>query len=475
MRKIKGLLKERDDSVVKAASFYVVCQIITRGMAFITTPIFARLMSHSQYGMVNQFLACEAILYPILTLNFRDIINKSKYDYKEDNDSFLLSILLFSQCFTIFAFVISEIFSTQIIGFLKLERKYLRMIYIYIIFYQAFDYQQIQSNIFRKYKRFVLYSIINSILSLSLSVILVSTLSDKAFGRILGIVIPTIIIYLFVQYSVIRRGKRVSLGYIRYALTRSMPLLPAALSATLLSSSDRIMITYYFSSNETAMYAIAYTISSIAGVAFAALNQAWGPWMLDMLSNEKYDQLRKYSWCFTKLYISIIIVIILLAPEILLALGGKSYLEATAAMPPVIIAMACQFFYAFYFNIEYFYGETVTISLGTVLAGVVNVLLNLYYVPRYGYIAASYTTMVGYFILLIYNYCLSTYKLNKSSVLYNNRFFMSIVFIICIQILASRIYHLSLVRYIILAIYLSLMMMIFVKKKDIIIGFIKRN
>nr|MCR4938995.1 oligosaccharide flippase family protein [Treponemataceae bacterium] len=397
----KRFLNNEENSAAKAAVYYLLCQFLVNGIAFITTPIFARLLTKTEYGTVTNFMAWEALLLPILTLNLRNSINKSKYDFDKDNDSFLSSILLLSHVLILFVYVLCEVFQEKVQGLLSLDMRCIRLLFAYMFFYVAFDFQQIQFNIYRKYKLFVFYSVIQSFGSICLSVVLVNILPEKLIGRLLGFVIPAIIIDSFIILSIWKRGKCFNWKYIRYALGISVPLIPHALSGTILSSSDRIIITHSCGAEAAAMYAIAYTVSSIASVIWMALNQAWGPWLFDNLRDKNYSKIKDVSKRFALLYSFIIVGIMLFAPEVLYVLGGKEYLHALSAMPPVILAMVCQFFYAFYFNVEYFYGETAVISIGTLLAAVTNIILNLIFVPVYGYVAAAYTTLVGYFILLL--------------------------------------------------------------------------
>ena len=50
-------------------------------------------------------------------------------------------------------------------------------------------------------------------------------------------------------------------------------------------------------------------------------------------------------------------------------------------MPPVIVACAFQFVYGMYVNIEIFIKKTFQISVGTVAAAIVNIVLNYFLFP----------------------------------------------------------------------------------------------
>ena len=159
----------------------------------------------------------------------------------------------------------------------------------------------------------------------------------------------------------------------------------------------------------------------------------------------------------------------LISPEIVYAMGGKSYMDSIDVMPPVIMAMIFQFFYAFYFNTEYFYGETLIISFGTVIAALVNVGLNYIFIAKYGYIAAAYTTMIGYFIMLLYHYLIVKYKLKKSFIFDTCFFAKTMGTLILVQISLRFIYNNILIRYGLVSLYILIIIYAGLKNKERII------
>jgi O-antigen/teichoic acid export membrane protein len=312
------------------------------------------------------------------------------------------------------------------------------------------------------------------VFSLALSVVLVFFMNNKFEGRILGVTIPAILVDFIIYINILIKGRKVIPSYAKYAISMAVPLIPSALSSTILSTSDRIMITNFCGTEQTALYSVAYSVSSIAGILWSALNQAWGPWFYDRLNEKKYSEIEIFSNRFAMIYAGLVIGIMLISPEIVYIMGGKSYYDTIDVMPPVVLAMVFQFFYAFYFNAEYFYGETYIISIGTAIAAVVNIGLNFLLIPHFGYKAAAYTTMIGYMVMLIYHYLIVKYKLGKSFI-YNNRFFvMLIVGMIILQVFIAILYHMIFIRYSIIILYFAIIGAIIWKNKNTLIILLNR-
>ncbi len=462
---LRSRLKEDDNSAVKAALYYVLCQILVKGMNLITTPIFSRMLTKGEYGEVSNFVSWEGLIFPIVTLNLRASINKSKYDYSDDNENFLSSIVITGLTLIAVSAIVIELNTATFERIFSMSMKYVRMLLVYLAFMTLFDFQQIQYSIYRKYKIYVVYSLTSVFLNLLVSILLVLILPDKLLGRLVGIVVPCVLIGVVISINIFRRGSHPKIIYVKKALAMSIPLLLSALSANILNSSDRIMIKKMTGSEDTAMYSIAYSVAGLATIVFTAINQAWGPWMFDRMKSDEYDTIKQRAKQFSGIYAILILGIMLISPEIILLMGGEQYYEARYVMPPVVMAMVCQYFYAFYFDTEYFYGETYIISLGTFLAAISNIGLNLIFIPMYGYIAAAYTTLAGYVIMMTYHYCIVRFKLHKGFIFPSKWFAFLLGMLSLAQLLTVLLYDLFVFRYILIGGYVAVILWLGIKKK----------
>ena len=58
---------------VKASLWFTICSILQKGISFITVPIFTRMLSTEEYGIISLFGAWQSILAIFATLNLSDI------------------------------------------------------------------------------------------------------------------------------------------------------------------------------------------------------------------------------------------------------------------------------------------------------------------------------------------------------------------------------------------------------------------
>jgi len=109
----------------------------------------------------------------------------------------------------------------------------------------------------------------------------------------------------------------------------------------------------------------------------------------------------------------IMLSILMVGPEVLKILAPIEYWEGIKLIPPIIFASFLIFLYSISVDLEYYYKSTRIIALNTLIAAVVNIVLNFIFIPKYGMFAAAYTTVIAYFIMFVIHY-ISARKLDDS-------------------------------------------------------------
>ena len=78
----------------KASIWFVLCSVVQKGLAFLTTPIFTRIMSAEEYGVVSVYNSWISILTVVLTLQLATgVYNKAMIRYEHQRNEYTSSIL----------------------------------------------------------------------------------------------------------------------------------------------------------------------------------------------------------------------------------------------------------------------------------------------------------------------------------------------------------------------------------------------
>ena len=458
--------------VAKAGIWYTICNFLFRGLAFITTPIFARLMSKAELGSFSNFSSWAVILSVITSFDLAQSIIRSKLEHEDDMDSYVWSILSFSTIWTLLLYGIVLLSPETFAGIMKIDVKYIHIMFLYLLAAPPYQMLITKHRAFYKYKMFVLLTGIMAVSGTLMSLGMVLLMQDKLAGRIIGFYTPQIIIGFIIFLVIAFRGKKIKTEYWKYACIICIPLVPHVLSLNLLSTSDTLIITRLCGAEYTAIYSIAYSAYHIITILFDSMNKAWAPWLLESLHHEKYSEIKRVSKIYISIFEVIIVGILILIPEIILILGGKQYSGAIYCLPPLATSCVFQLVYTMYVNIEFYKKKTIGVSIATMIATAVNIILNLIFIPmnpEYSYVIAAYTTLAGYIILFICHYFIVK-KMDMAHV-FDIKFILGIFALtLLISGVMNLVYRTGFVRYGIFAVYAIVVITIGLKFKDRILG-----
>ncbi len=439
-----------NSKALKSGAWFIVANLTVRALSLITTPIFSRLLTKAEYGEFNNYSSWFHIAVIIVTMRMESSLISAKFDYKGRLDQYNLSLLTLTGLSTAIWLLVVNLFPGFFTQKLELKLIYINLLLAYCFFHAVVNIFQINERYAYRYKRSVFVSLFLAITSTLVSILLVTHMEDRLSGRIYGSILMSAIIGGVLIFYFIRKGKRIDFSVWPYVLKISIPYVPHLLSLQILNQVDRIMIRKMRGPEDTAMYSIAYTCGHVVTLLMSSMNSAFSPWLGDKLKEGAHKEIRRVSLYYILLFACSAVFLMLLTPEVLLIMGGKKYLDARYVMPPVAMGCVCQFLYTLHVNIEQYKKKTVGMAFASVGAAALNYVLNLIFIPKFGYIAAAYTTLVGYLFLLIIHMLLVR-RLGYADV-YDTRFI--ILLIGAVSVITAGInylYGVPMLRYIVVA------------------------
>lgn len=459
--------------VIKSGIWFTASNFFMKAIGFITTPIFTRLMSKEEYGDFSTFQTWMMIMLYITSLNLEGSLIRACHDFKDDINRYLLSMVSLSMLSTIIWWGMANIFCNQFCDILGVNQLYLNCMFAYLLFSPAINLFQNAERYKYNYKWTVVTSFSVSVGASLLSVVLVIIMQDQFLGRVIGYITPTVIIGLLIAFYYVNKGKKINFKYWKYALQISLPYIPHLLSMYLLSNMDRIMIKEICGSEYVALYSLAYTCGMLITIFVTSINNAYSPWLADMLNASRYEVIKEISVPYVSVFSFLAIGAVLVTPEILYILGGESYMEAKYVMPPVAAGCLIQFVYCMYVNIEQYEKKTVGMAFASIVAAALNYVLNYVFILRYGYVAAAYTTYASYLFLLV-AHMFFVRKIGMIHI-YDNRKILIVSICSSIVIFFSNVLlEVNFIRYLFIALYIGTAICLIEKNKDVICKFVKK-
>ena len=137
---IGKLQKDNNASTAKIAFWYAFSNVFAQGMAAISTPIFTRLLSKTEFGQYSNFNSWMSILVIIVTLDFSTSIARAKYDFGDRMEEYLSSVVLVGNLATVISYLIIELHPTYFTNLFSMDMFYIRFLFIYLFFNPVFQF-----------------------------------------------------------------------------------------------------------------------------------------------------------------------------------------------------------------------------------------------------------------------------------------------------------------------------------------------
>ncbi len=393
----------RGKSVIKNGSLYVFGNLFNKAIAFITVPIFTRLLTTEEYGIVNTYTSWVNLLAVVVGLSLGNSVRNAYVDIQDKLGEYIssiytLAIVNFGVICSLSLLFINKIsLPNELIWFCLIESFFNFTI-------NAVVYKFIMEE---EAKKRTILMVCPNLVGAILSVVFISMMSNnRYYGRIVSTCITNailgvaIIAYYLVKYKTFYNKK-----YWGYALAISLPLVLHGLSCNVLGTSDRTIITYYCGAAETGVYSLAYNLTSIMIVITSSAESVWVPKFFNYMKTEKYKSLNYTINLYLYFILFFYCGLLTFAPELILILGGPKYTSGIKVVLPIIAGSFLTVLYGIYVGVESYMKNTKIIAMSTIIAALLNVILNIIFVPKYGTIAAAYTTTVSYAVsLLLHSY-----------------------------------------------------------------------
>lgn len=391
---------------VKASIWFTVCSIIQKGIGFITTPLFVRLMTTYQFGKYSVYLSWESILIIFATLNLASsVYNNAMVKYEGKIDEVTSSFLGLSTTITLALFIIYVLFCDKINNATGLNTVITLAMFVQMFLEPAYQFWATRQRFNYKYKKLVLITLFIAVGSPILGIISVIASEYKTEARVISYVFVISIVGIIFYVKTMLKGKKIyDSEYWKYALNFNLPLLPHYLAQKILNQSDKIMIDKYMDSSKAAFYSVAFTIASVLQIVITAVNSSFVPYIYTCIKQKDYNKIRNISFLILICISCMCLFVMLLGPELVYIVGGEQYMEAIWCIPPIAASIFFIFFYCMFANVEFYYEKTKFMMVGSVIIAILNIILNYVGMVNFGYVSVSYVTLICYIMFSVVHY-----------------------------------------------------------------------
>jgi len=402
----------------KDTLIYSIGQFALKGVGFITIPIYTRIFSPADYGIIG--LISMAVAFWGVFVGMGTSTAVTFYFNEEKETKSRASVVTATLQLHLIGGV--AVAFLVIIGWPLLDRFLFRgevVWHTFVIALVGMLLGHIMGSIrlvFRLTYRSWLYvslGLSSSLIFIVASLILVVWLDLGVLGYFVGSAISSftaaIVGWLMIRDYISWEGWRLDLW--RKLLIFGIPLVPAEISTYFLFSLDRWLINHYLTSHDLGLYTVAAKLAVSMSTIVYVFMQAFMPLSMDVLQSDNRGEMNRFFETTFRYYcglsLALVIIITGLSPYLLKILTPPEYFEASKIIG--IMALPAVFFGGTYFSSlgSWKVQKTYLYSLSVVVALVVGVVLGVLLIPRYGLIGASVSTAIAMFSLVVTSFYFS--------------------------------------------------------------------
>lgn len=401
-------------SLAKETAIYGVSSIVGRFLNYLLVPVYTIALPASSggYGVVTNIYAWVALILVLLTCGmetgFFRFANKGQDDPMRVYSTTLLSVSIGSLVFV----ALGLLFLEPIAGWLEYGEHpwYIGMMMIVV----AMDAIQSIPFAYLRYKKRpikfaalkLLFIFLNIALNLFYYVILEG--NDVGYAFLFNLVCTSVVMVCMIPEL---RGFTYVLDkeLLKRMLRYSLPLVILGVAGILNQVADKIIFPFVYPDEAEAtiqlgIYGAASKIAMIMAMFTQAFRFAYEPFVFgkskEKDSREMYAQAMKFFIIFTLLAFLAVMFYL----DILRHVIGRDYWDGLRVVP---IVMAAEIFMGIYFNLSFWYkliDETRWGAYFSLTGCIILILMNIFLVPKYGYIACAWAGFTGYSVAMLLSY-----------------------------------------------------------------------
>lgn len=381
---------------------YIILEMVNKFIPFLAIPVLARNMSKQDYGNFVLFMSTLTIVSILLDLGQRVAMQKFWLGYPRQTMSFVTVAGAVSLTVSLLAIGFMFLFGLK----LTISNEVSYLIVLCASVYTLIDMKLSYYQISRKLKPYSIWYALRSLVPYAVAVLCVLGLTPD-FSKIIRLISASFLVLgIFLIFFQVRETDfKHHRPYLLFGMVHGLPILPSMISSFVLNYADRFIIERVRGADEVAEYAIVYTVGNLLLLAGSATNRSWQPFVLEQLKAGNTERLRSVSLRYAGLFLLISLGILLTKDLLLRILVGVDYVRVPSAIVYLIAGSFFWFLYSMHTPAVLFTKKTAPIIVPSIVASVFNIIANWYFIPQYGYLAASMITAVSFVVQFVIVWC----------------------------------------------------------------------
>lgn len=396
----------REKQLIKNTAIITVGKICTQMVSFFLLPLYTAILTTAEYGVVDLLNTLVSLLLPVVTFQIEQAVFRYLIDARNDEEKTAKVIST-----TVFTVIIQCIIYLAI--FILVSR-WINNEYKYFLATNVIAC--IGSSIMLQISRglgdnqtYAIGSFITASVTIIFNVIFIVGFRFGAYGMLTASLLANIICVIFIffrkkiyRYLSITEYKK---ELLKKLWKYSLPLIPNQLSWWVFNSSNRLIISTFLGMSANGIFAAAHKFSSVYITIYNIFNMTWTESATLHIDDEDNSEFfSKITNNMFSLFSCLCFGIIAFMPFVFPIMINEAYGEAYNQIPILMLASLGNVGVGLISVIYIARKKTKEVAKISIMAAVINLIVHLTLIKFIGLYAASISTLVAYYSMLIYRF-----------------------------------------------------------------------
>ena len=401
-------------TIFKDTAIYGLSSIVGRFLNYLLVPLYTAKFTAASggYGIITNIYAYVALVLVLLTFGMETtyfrFTNKTHTDSQTVYSTTLISVGTVSLLFAVLVLLLLTPIS-QLMGYGE-HPDYVGVMAVTVAIdsFLCIPFAHLRQQ--KKALKFAALKLLNIVMSILLNVVYFVWMNGNDVGYVFYINLfctAMLAVCLMTEYVGFRW--KLDTQLLRTMLSYSWPILVLGIAGILNQTADKMLFPYIYQGTDMheqlGIYGACSKIAMIMAMITQAFRFAYEPIVFagvkDKDQHEMYTQAMKYFIIFTLLAFLLVVGYMDILKYIV---RNQDYWVGLKVVP---IVMAAEIMMGIYFNLSFWYKLIDKTIWGAVFSGIgclVLLVVNIVFVPKYGYMACAWGGFAGYGVAMLTSY-----------------------------------------------------------------------
>ncbi len=407
------MIRAELQKLARHSAIYGLADVVPYLINFLLLPVFTSFLAPADYGALGILLLFGVLAKIFFRSGLDAAFFRIYYEQKTDHSRRVLATTLFAASFAISTLLFAVcVLGAGALGRVLLGGEFVLSNVSLWVTLVAFDtllnsFAFVPMNLFRiqgKSRSFTVMTLFRSGVNIALKLTLV--LMGWGVAGVLWADVAASLLFVVALAPTLM--KNLAMGFsgamLKEAFHFGLPKVPHGIAHQVLNLSDRKLIEMFLELSATGLYHIGYMMGTGAKFFLSAFELAWAPFVYAQASEKQASAQQTLARMATYAFAVLAgcgVLNAVFGRELLFVMAKPEFHPAHTVIPVIVLAYMMQGLFALTSIGIGISKKTTYFPVITISAALMNVVLNILWIPRFGVIGAAWATVVGYGVMAL--------------------------------------------------------------------------